>query len=145
MPRERVLAAVGYAALTLLCLAAMAWTVFTGIARLNLSGNAVEVRLTECHREDGARNTTHTACSGPAPSTTGLGTVEVRYEGRQGETIRVARMPWGRYEAVDTGFVSWGISVLAPLLPLGAAAATGALAVREIRRARRTAGSGGAA
>ncbi|MEU3083341.1 hypothetical protein CLM85_10870 [Streptomyces albidoflavus] len=145
MPRERVLAAVGYAALALLCLAAMAWTVFTGIARLTLSGNAVEVRLTECHRDDGARNTTHTACGGPSPRTTDPGTIEVRYEGRQGETIRVARTPWGRYEAVDTGFVSWGIAVLAPLLPLGAAAATGALAVREIRRARRTAGSGRAA
>ncbi|MEY6565069.1 hypothetical protein AB8B12_08975 [Streptomyces sp. PGLac3x] len=145
MPRERVLAAVGCAALTLLCLAAMAWTVFTGIARLNLSGNAVAVRLTECHREDGARNTTHTACSGLSGSTTDPGTVKVRYEGHQGETIRVARTPWGRYEAVDTGFVSWGIAVLAPLLPLGAAAATGGLAVREIRRARRGAGSGAAA
>ncbi|MBT3158229.1 hypothetical protein KQH42_29530 [Streptomyces sp. CHA1] len=145
MPRKRMLAAVGYAALTPLCVAAMAWTVFTGFARLNLSGNSVEVRLTECHREAGARNTTHTACSGSSQSTTDPGTVKVRYEGHQGETIRAAQTPWGGYETVDTGFVSWGIAVLAPLLPLGAAAAAGALAVRGFHRARRTAGSSRAA
>lgn len=139
MPKRRVIAVGGYAALTLLCAAAAAWTVFTGIARLNLLGNAVEVRLAECHREDGARNTTHTACSGPSQNTTNARTIKVRYNGHQGETIRAAQKPWGSYEAVDTGFVSWGIAVLMPVLPLGAAVAAGAFAVREFRRARQPA------
>lgn len=137
MPGGRRIAVVGYAALTLLCAAAAAWTVFTGIARLNLLGNAVEVRLTECHREDGARNTTHTACSGPAQSATDVGTIKVRYDGHAGERIWAARKPWGSYEAVDTGSVSWGIAALLPVLPLGATAATGALTVREFRQATR--------
>jgi hypothetical protein len=145
MPKRRICAVVGYAALTLLCAAATAWTVFTGVARLNLLGNAVEVRLTECHREDGARNTTHTSCSGPSQSTTNAGTVKVTYDGHRGETIRAAQKPWGSYEAVDTGLVSWGIAILMPLLPLAATAAAGALVVRELRRARQPATSDKAA
>ncbi|MFJ9544211.1 hypothetical protein ACIRPX_44390 [Streptomyces sp. NPDC101225] len=144
MPKGRVIAVIGYAAATLLCVAAAAWTVFTGIAQLNLQGNAVEVRLAECHREDGARNTTHTACTGPLQNTASARTVKVRYDGHPGETIRVAQKPWGSYEAVDTGFVSWGIAVLMPVLPLVGAATAGALTVREFRQARRPAASDGA-
>ncbi|GHG04508.1 hypothetical protein ACFFSH_34205 [Streptomyces filamentosus] len=143
MPKGRILAVVGYAALTLLCAAATAWTVFDGIARLNLLENAVEVRLTECHREDGARGTTHTACSGQ--NIANAGTIKVTYDGYPGETIRAAQKPWGSYEAVDTGFVSWGIAVLMPVLPFGATVAAGALAVREFRRVRQPATSDSAA
>ncbi|MFF9147282.1 hypothetical protein ACF1BN_20740 [Streptomyces sp. NPDC014861] len=142
MSKGWILAVVAYAVLTLLCAAATTGTVFTGIARLNLLGNAVEVRLAECHREDGTRGTTRTACSGPSQNTTNARTIEVTYDGQRGETIRAAQKPWGSYEAVDTGFVSWGIAVLLPLLPLGATAATGALAIREVRRATQPDSSG---
>lgn len=145
MPKGRVLAVVGYAAVTLLCAAAAAWTVFTGIARLDLLGNAVEVRLAECHREDGARSTTHTACSGPVQNATNARTIKVSYNGHKGEIIRAVQKPWGSYEAVDTGLVSWGTALLMPVLPLGAAVAAGAFTVREMRRVRQPAASDEAA
>ena len=103
------------------------------------------LRPRECHREDGARNTTHTACSGPLQNTTNARTIKVRYNGHKGETIRAAQKPWGSYEAVDTGLVSWGIAILMPVLPLGAAVGAGVFTVREFRRAGQPAASEGAA
>jgi hypothetical protein len=63
--------------------------------------------------------------------------VKVAYDGHSGEAVRVSRKPWGSYEVVDTGLVSWGIWILMPVLPLLGTAAGGALTVREIRRAQR--------
>ena len=145
MPKGRVLAVVGYATLALLCVAVAAELVFNGIAQLNLLGNAVEVRLAECHREDGARGSTHTECSGLVQNTTNPRTIKVTYDGHRGETIRAAQVPWGSYEAVDTGFVSTGIAILFPVLPLFAAVGAGALTVREFRRVRQPATSDGTA
>jgi hypothetical protein len=67
--------------------------------------------------------------------------VVLTYDGHKGETVRAAQKPWGSYEAVDTGLVSWGIAALLPVLPLGAAVTAGAFTVREVRRARREATS----
>ncbi|WP_234389137.1 hypothetical protein [Streptomyces sp. AS58] len=121
--------------LTVLCAAATAWAAFTGLARLDLLGNAVQVRFTECHVEGGGRSGIHTVCSGPQLGTAFKRTVKVTYDGREGEIIRVAQKPWGSYEAVDTGLVSWGIAALLPILPLGATATAGVFTVREVRRA----------
>lgn len=145
VPRGRVIAVAGYAALTLLCTAAAAWLALSGIAQLNLLGNAVEVRLAECHSVEGARGTTHTDCSGPVQNTTNARTVKVTYDGHKGETIRAARAPWVGYEAVDTGFVSRGISILFPVLPLFAVVGAGALSAREFRRARQPVAADGVA
>lgn len=128
---------VGYSMLTLLCAAATAWTVITGLTRLDLLGNAVHVRLTECHLEGGGRGGSHSVCSGPQVGTAVTHTVEVQYDGHRGEVIQASRKPWGGYEAVDRGLISWGIEVLLPVLPLFATATAGAFAVREVRRARR--------
>ncbi|MFF7475248.1 hypothetical protein [Streptomyces sp. NPDC008092] len=140
MPKGRVRAVVGYAALTLLCAAATAVVVFYGIAKLNLLGNAVEVRLAECHQDEG-KGGSYTVCSGPVENSTNARTVEVSYKGHEGETVRAARTPWGSYELVDTGFVSWGIWILFPMLPLFGTAGAGALTVREFHRARQPAAS----
>ncbi|WP_433916996.1 hypothetical protein [Streptomyces sp. NBC_01744] len=136
MAKGRALAIVGYSALTLLCAAATTWTVITGLARLDLLGNAVEVRFTECHREGGGRGGSHIVCSGPQLHTTSTHTAKVQYNGHKDETIRAVQKPWGSYEAVDTGLISWGIAALLPVLPLGATATAGAFTVREVRRAR---------
>ncbi|WP_031507419.1 hypothetical protein [Streptomyces megasporus] len=144
MTKGRGLAIVGYSALTLLCAAATAFAVFDGLARLDLLGNAVQVWIAECHVETGGRGGSYSVCSGPRLDIAATHIVEVRYEGHRGEVIRVARTPWGSHEAVDTGFVSWGIAVLLPVLPLMATAAAGAFTVREVRRARRDAMSDGA-
>lgn len=144
MPKGRVIAVAGYAALTLLCAAGTAWLVFSGIAKLDLLGNAVEVRLTECHREEG-KGGTYTECSGPVQNTTNAPHARVTYKGHKGETIRAAQAPWVGYEAMDTGFVSQGISILSPVVPLFAALGGGALTVREFRRAGQPAASDEAA
>ena len=144
MPKGRVRAVVGYAALTLLCATATAWCVFSGIAKLNLSGNAVEVRLAECHQEEGGKGGSYTVCSGPVQNTENARIAKVSYKGHEGETIRAARTPWGSYDVVDTDFVSRGISILLPVLPLFGTAGAGALTVREFRRARQPAASDGA-
>ncbi|WP_427920352.1 hypothetical protein [Streptomyces sp. cg40] len=137
MPKGRVRAVVGYAALTLLCAAATTWCVLTGIAKLNLMGNAVEVRLAECHQKEGAKGGTYTVCSGPVHTTrnaTNARTAKLSYKGHEGETIRAARTPWGSYDAVDTDFVSRSISILLPVVPLLGTVGAGALTVREFRR-----------
>ncbi|MFD5492817.1 hypothetical protein ACFYY3_30340 [Streptomyces sp. NPDC001812] len=136
MTKERGLTITVYSMIAVLCAAATVWTVITGLARLDLLGNAMQVQITECHREDGARNTSHTVCSGPQVGTDAAHTVKVRYDGHSGEVVRVRQKPWGSYEAVETGLVSWGIWVLMPVLPLMGTAAAGAFTVREIRRAR---------
>ncbi|XUL90643.1 hypothetical protein ACQ86D_31745 [Streptomyces galilaeus] len=147
MPKGRVRAVVGCAALTLLCAAATAWCVFTGIAKLNLSGNAVEVRIAECHQEQGGKGGSYTVCSGPVQntrSTTNARTAKVSYDGHEGDTVRAARTPWGSYDVLDTGFVSRAVSILLPVVPLFATAGAGAFTVREFRRARQPAASDGA-
>ncbi|MFB7115975.1 hypothetical protein [Streptomyces sp. NPDC056190] len=121
---------------TLLGAAAVAWTVITGLVRLDLLGNAVQVRLTECHQEGGGRAGSHFVCSGLQVGNE-TRTVEVQYEGHPGEVIRSAQKPWGSYEPVETGFVAWGIWVLMPVVCLMGTAAAGVLTGREIRRVRR--------
>ncbi|URN12708.1 hypothetical protein LUW77_16965 [Streptomyces radiopugnans] len=120
---------------TLLGVAAVAWTVITGLVRLDLLGNAVQIRLTECHQEGGGRTGSHSVCSGPQIGSE-TRTVEIRYEGRPGEVVRAAQKPWGSYEPVETGFVDWGICVLALVVCLMGTVAAGALTGREIRRVR---------
>jgi hypothetical protein len=127
---------VGYGLLTLLGTAAMAWTVFTGLARLDLLGNAVHVRLTECHDESAGRAGSRSVCSGPEVGNK-THTVKIPYEGHPGEVVRVVRKPWGSYEPVERGPVAWGIWVLAPVLPAIGTAAAGWLTLREIRRVQR--------
>ncbi|MGW5969980.1 hypothetical protein [Streptomyces sp. NPDC055186] len=145
MTKERGLAITGYSMIAVLCAAATVWTVITGLARLDLLGNATQVQITECHREDGARNTSHTVCSGPQVGAGATHTVKVQYDGHSGEVVRVRQKPWGSYEAVETGLVSWGIWALMPVLPLLGTAAAGAFTVREIRRARHGTPTGRAA
>ncbi len=125
-----------YSVFTLLGAAAVVWTVITGLARLDLLGDAVQVRLTECHREGGGRGGSHSVCSGPLVGDE-MQTVEIQYEGHPGEVIRAVQKPWGSYEPVETGFVAWGIWVLTPVVCLMGTAAAGVLTVREIRRVRR--------
>ncbi|WP_240958088.1 hypothetical protein [Streptomyces barkulensis] len=124
-----------YGMFTLLGTAAVAWTVITGLVQLDLLGNAVQVRLTECHQEGGGRAGSHSVCSGPQVGSE-TRTVEIRYEGRPGEVVRAAQKPWGSYVPVETGFVAWGIWVLAPVVCLMGTVAAGALTGREIRRVR---------
>ncbi|MFI6543540.1 hypothetical protein ACIBO9_09875 [Streptomyces prunicolor] len=138
MPKGRIRAVVGCAALTLLCVAATAATVSMSDATLNLSGNAVQIRFAECHQES-VKSGTETVCSGPVQRTTHARTAKVAYKGRVGETVRAARTLWGGYEPVKTDFVSWGIWILFPLLPLFGTAGAGALTLRELRRARQPA------
>ncbi|MBT2470517.1 hypothetical protein J7E97_22235 [Streptomyces sp. ISL-66] len=64
-------------------------------------------------------------------------TVKVGYDGKPGETVAAAKTPLGSYSAIDTSFTSWGIGVLFPLLPLGAAVLTACLAVRAARKCLR--------
>jgi hypothetical protein len=90
MTKERGLAIVGYGTLTVLFAVATAWTVVTGLARLDLLGNTVEVQLTECHREGGGRGGTSSVCSGPQVGTAATHMVKVGYDGRRGEVIRAA-------------------------------------------------------
>ncbi|SEE36474.1 hypothetical protein SAMN05216489_06346 [Streptomyces sp. 3213] len=147
MPKGRVRAVVGYTALTLLCAAATAWCVLAGIAKLNLSGSAVEIRLAECHQEKGGKGGSYTVCSGPVQgtrSTTNARTAKVSYNGHEGETVRAARTPWGSYDVVDGGYVSRSISILLPVVPLLGTAGAAALTVREFRRPRQPAASDGA-
>ncbi|MEZ3181128.1 hypothetical protein KYY02_21290 [Streptomyces pimonensis] len=138
MTKGRVRATVGYSLLTLMAVAAMVWTVVTGLARLDLLGDAVLVRLTECHDESAGRAGSRSVCSGPQVGDE-THTVEISYEGRPGEVVRAVRKPWGGYEPVETGFVAWGVWVLAPLLPAMGTAAAGWLTAREMRRVRREA------
>lgn len=129
-------AIVGYSVITLLGAAVMTWTVITSLARLDLLGAAVQVRIEECHQEGGGRAGSHTVCSGPQVGDEAH-TVKLQYEGQQGEVVRAVRKPWGSYEPAETGFVAWGTWVLMPVLPALGTAAAGALTVREIRRVRR--------
>lgn len=138
MTRGRRRAIVGYSLLTLLGTAVVVWTVVTGLARLDLLGGAVQVRLTECHDESMGRGGSRSVCSGPQVGNE-THTVEISYEGHPGEIVRAVRKPWGSYEPVETGFVAWGIWVLAPVLPAIGTAAAGWLTAREIRRVRREA------
>ncbi|MBK3577074.1 hypothetical protein JHN63_25385 [Streptomyces sp. MBT65] len=138
MPKGRRRAVVGYAALTLLGVTATAAAVSMSIASLDLSGNAVEVRFAECHQES-VKGGTKTVCSGPVQHTTHARTASVTYKGHVGETVRAAPTLWGSYEPVKTDFVSWGIWILVPVLPLFGTAGAGALTVREFRRARQPA------
>ncbi|MFJ9244174.1 hypothetical protein [Streptomyces sp. NPDC101776] len=134
MPKRRIRVVVGCAALTLLCVVATAAAMSLSIATLNLSGNAVEIRLTECHQE-AVKSGTETVCGGPVRNTAHTRTAEVPHNGHVGATVRAARIPWGSYRAVETGFVSRGIWTLFPVLPLLGTAGAGALTVRELRRA----------
>ncbi|MCW7947023.1 hypothetical protein AAW14_34980 [Streptomyces hygroscopicus] len=148
MEKGRGLAVIGYSTLTLLYAAATASTVITGLARLDLLGNAVEVRFTECHLEGGGRVGSHTECNGSQLGIPITHTVKVQYDGHKGETIRASQKPsqkpWGSYEPVDTNLVSWGIWALLPILTLVATATAGAFTVQEVRRVRREAAAGGA-
>ncbi|RVU27182.1 hypothetical protein EOT10_08375 [Streptomyces antnestii] len=138
MAKGRRRAIGGYSMLTLIGAGVMTWTVITGLARLDLLGEAVQVRIAECHQEGGGRAGSHSVCSGP-PVGTKTHIVKLQYEGHQGAVVRAVRKPWGSYEPVETGFVAWGTWVLIPVLPLLGTVAAGALTVREIRRARRDA------
>lgn len=124
-----------YGTLTLLGVAAVAWSVITGIVRLDLLDNAVQVRLTECHQEGGGRAGSHSVCSGPQVGDE-MRTVEIQYEGQPGEVVDAAKKPWGSYEPVETGIVAWGVWVLIPVVCLMATAGFGLLTGREIRRVR---------
>ncbi|MEW2463398.1 hypothetical protein AB0919_00015 [Streptomyces sp. NPDC046994] len=141
MIRGRKRAIAGHCALTLLAATATAWAVITGLARLDVLGDAVQVRITECHSEGGGRGGSHSVCSGPQVGNEAH-TLKISYDGHEGEIVRAVRTPWGGYEPVDSGFVSRGISVLMPVLPLIGTAVAGAFAVREVRRARQEARSG---
>ncbi|MEU0411049.1 hypothetical protein ABZ307_24975 [Streptomyces griseorubiginosus] len=135
MTEGRGRAAAGYGVITVLCLAATAWAVAMGFTRVEVLGHPVRVRFTECHSEGGGRAGSHTVCSGPqvgAPAHT----VKVSYDGHPGETVQVAREPWGGYEAVDTGFLSWAIAILFPVVPLLAAAVMGGVTVVKVRQWR---------
>lgn len=129
-------AIVGYGVLALLGIAAVTWSVMTSLAQLDLLGNAVQVRLAECHQESAGRAGSHTVCSGPQMGNEKR-TVEVQYEGRPREVVRVSRTPWGTYEAVETGPVAWGIGVLMPVIPLMATVGVGALTARECATSRK--------
>ncbi|MFE2290608.1 hypothetical protein [Streptomyces sp. NPDC059452] len=124
---------VAYVVMTLLGAAAVAWAVIMGLARMDLLGNAVEVRLAECHREGGGRGGSYNVCSGPHGGDE-TQTVEVRYEGRVGEVVRAVRTPWGNYTTVEKGPLEVAISVLMPVIPAMATVGAGALTVREVRR-----------
>lgn len=142
MTMGRGLAIVGYSVIALLSVGLAVWVAISGLAGLDLLGNSAQVRIAECHREGGGRGGSHAVCSGPQLDTAPVRTVKVQYDGHEGETVRVARTPWGGCVPVDTGLVSWGIAVLFPLVPLAATGIAGALTVREVRRTRREAGVG---
>ncbi|MFC8364764.1 hypothetical protein ACFUIY_33430 [Streptomyces griseorubiginosus] len=128
-------AAIGYGVITAMCLAVTAWAVVAGLTRVEVLGHPVRVRFTECHSEGGGRAGSHTVCSGPqvdAPTHT----VKVSYQGHPDETVQVAREPWGGYEGVDTGFLSWAIAIMLPVVPLLAAAVVGGVTVVKVRRWR---------
>lgn len=102
MPKGRTRAVVGYAALALLCVTATGWAVFTGIAKLNLAGNAVAVRLGECHQKEGGKGSC-TVCSGLVQNTANARTVEVSYDGHVGEIVgefRRVRQPTASHGAL---------------------------------------------
>lgn len=136
MARGRKRDIVAYSLYTLLGAAAVTWTVITGLTRLDLLGNAVQVRLEECHQEGGGRGGSSPVCSGPQVGNEAR-IVEVGYPGHPGEVMRAAQKPWGSYEPVETGFISWGTWVLMPFIPLAGTAVAGVATVKEISRVRR--------
>lgn len=136
MTRGSKRAVAGYCTLTLMAAAATAWVLMSGLAQLNLVGDTVQVRIRECHSEGGGRGGSHSVCSGPQVGNE-THTLKIRYDGREGEIVKAVRTPWGGYKPVDRSFVSWGINVLTPVLPILGGAVTGALTLREVRRVRR--------
>ncbi|MEV0737298.1 hypothetical protein AB0I51_15275 [Streptomyces sp. NPDC050549] len=141
MPKGRILAVVGCAALTLLCVTATAWAVFSGIAKLNLLGERCGGPARGVPPGGRGKGGPCTVCSGPVQNAANARTAKITYKGHEGETVRAARTPWGSYDVVGTDFVTRSISILLPVLPLFGTAGAGALTVREIRRARRPAAS----
>ncbi|GAB2929670.1 MULTISPECIES: hypothetical protein [unclassified Streptomyces] len=141
MTRGSKRAIAAYCTLTLMAAAATAWVLMRGLARLDLVGDAVQVRIMECHSEGGGRGGSYSVCSGPQVGNETY-TLKIRYDGREGEIVKAVRTPWGGYEPVDRSFVSWGIHVLMPVLPILGGSVTGAFAVREVRRVRREIRSG---
>ncbi|OCC11623.1 hypothetical protein [Streptomyces sp. PTY087I2] len=136
MTRGSKRAIAGYCTLTLMAAAATAWALMSGLARLDLVGDVVQVRIVECHSKGGGRGGSYSVCSGPQVGNEAH-TLKIRYDGREGEIVKAVRTPWGGYTPVDRSFVSWGVHVLMPVLPILGGAVTGALALREVRRVRR--------
>ncbi|WP_203233211.1 hypothetical protein [Streptomyces sp. Tue 6075] len=136
MTRGSKRAIAGYCTLTLMAAAATVWALMSGLARLDLLGDAVQVRIVECHSEGGGRGGSHSVCSGPQVGNEAH-TLKIRYDGREGEVVKAVRTPWSGYTPVDRSFVSWGVHVLTPVLPILGGAVTGALTLREVRRVRR--------
>lgn len=141
MNRGRKRAIASYCALTLLAAAATVWALMTALARLDVSGDAVQIRIMECRSEGGGRRS---VCSGPQVGNEAT-TLKISYDGREGEIVRAVRTPWGGYERVGSDFVSRSTSVLLPVLPVIGTAVYGAFVVREVRRARREIRSGAGA
>ncbi len=83
-------------------------------------------------------------CSGPQVGNEGH-RLKTPYDGAEGDVVRVVRTPWGAYQPVERDAVSWGISVLMPVVPLIGTAVAGAFAVREVRRAQQEARTGAGA
>lgn len=136
MTRGSKRAIAGYCTLTLMAVAATVWALMSGLARLDLVGDAAQVRIVECHSKGGGRGGSYSVCSGPEVGNEAH-TLKIRYDGREGEVVKAVRTPWGSYTPVDRSFVSWGVNVLTPVLPILAGAVTGALTLREVRRVRR--------
>lgn len=131
------IAAVAWSVIAVLFAGTTVWAGTAGLVRLGLAGDEVRVRLSQCQREGGGRGGSYVECSGQLVDDVSAGTVRVRYDGKQGEVVLAGRTPWGTLEVMDKSFTSWGMAVLSPLLPLGAAALTAYLALRSGRRGKR--------
>lgn len=123
-----------WSVLAVLFLGATVWAGALGLVRLGLTGDEVQVRLAHCHLKGGGRGGDYVECSGQLVGGMSTETVRVRYDGKQGEVVPIARTPWGTLEVVDRSFTSWGTAALYPLLPLTAAALTAYLAWRTGNR-----------
>ncbi|MGW0605426.1 hypothetical protein [Streptomyces sp. NPDC002640] len=123
-------ASAAWGLVAVLCAGAALWTVAGGLVGVGLLGTEDRLRISACRQEGGGRSGRHVVCEGRLASG---GRAGVRHDGVPGETVPVARSPWGTYTVVDTGAVRWATMVLVPVVPLAAAGLCGYASVRSFR------------
>lgn len=103
-----------------------------------LIGQEEHLLLTACERVGGGRGGSHVECVGRLVSERTASTHEasVVTDHKAGETLAVARTPWGSYVPLDPDFTVAAQAALFPLFPLAGGAFCGWLGVGRLRRAR---------
>lgn len=126
------MAAIAWLVIAVVLLGTAGFSAVTAAVQLGLIGKEDHLVLTACERVVGGRGGSYIECAGHLASerTGGVHKVRVVADHKPGETLAVARTPWGSYVPTNPDFTTAATAVIVPLFPLAGGIVCGWLGLR---------------